>query len=359
MLQVRRSAAAPRGTAVSPLEDPGGPGHVLRVGADLQAARERLGWDLEAIGGYLRIRPAVLRAIEEGRPADLPALAYVIGHVRSYAQLLGLDPDEVARRFRAEAAGLARQPELSFPTPVPDRGVPAGAVVLLGVTLAIGAYVGWYRVSGSQPGEPPVRQVPERLATLVQPPPAPVPLAAAVPAAPVTAAGPATDQPMVLPFPTAAGPGQMASVTPPPALTPLPPSSAAAAIPATGVFGPPLAAGTTTAAALPPLPEGTRIVLRAKADAWLQVRDRQQGQVLLNRVLRAGETWPVPPRERLVLTTGNAGGTEVLVDGQLTAALGIDGAVRRDLPLDPEAIREGRLAPSVTAARAAPKPPAQ
>ena len=38
-----------------------------------------------------------------------------------------------------------------------------------------------------------------------------------------------------------------------------------------------------------------RIVLRAKADAWIQVRDKQ-GQVLLNRVLRAGETWPVPPQ---------------------------------------------------------------
>ena len=82
-------------------------------------------------------------------------------------------------------------------------------------------------------------------------------------------------------------------------------------------------------------------MLRAKTDTWLQVRDRQ-GRVLLNRVLRAGETWPVPPGKppgQLLLTTGNAGGTEVLVDGQLTAALGNDGVVRRDLPLDPDAIR--------------------
>ncbi len=32
-----------------------------------------------------------------------------------------------------------------------------------------------------------------------------------------------------------------------------------------------------------------------KADAWMQVRGRS-GQVLLNRVLRPGETWPVPPK---------------------------------------------------------------
>ena len=35
------------------------------------------------------------------------------------------------------------------------------------------------------------------------------------------------------------------------------------------------------------------VVLRFKADAWIQVREKQ-GQVLLNRVMRAGETWPVP-----------------------------------------------------------------
>jgi hypothetical protein len=34
--------------------------------------------------------------------------------------------------------------------------------------------------------------------------------------------------------------------------------------------------------------------LRANADSWLLVKDRA-GAVLLNRVLKAGETWPVPP----------------------------------------------------------------
>jgi cytoskeleton protein RodZ len=79
----------------------------------------------------------------------------------------------------------------------------------------------------------------------------------------------------------------------------------------------------------------------------MQVRDKQ-GQVLLNRVLRSGETWPVPGpaagKGQLLLTTGNAGGTEVLLDGMVTASLGNDGVVRRDLPLDPDAIRDGKLA---------------
>jgi cytoskeleton protein RodZ len=92
-----------------------------------------------------------------------------------------------------------------------------------------------------------------------------------------------------------------------------------------------------------PSPDGTRIVLRAKSDAWMQVRDRG-GQVLLNRVLHAGDTWAVPVRANLLLTTGNAGGTELLVDGAATPPLGAPGAVRRDLPLDPDQIKDGKLA---------------
>jgi cytoskeleton protein RodZ len=297
-------------------KDPSNAPRPFRVGADLSAARERLGWDLPAIAAHLRIRPAVLDAIEAGRISDLPSGAYALGYLRTYATALGLDPDEIVRRFRAEAAAATRKPPLKFPAPVPERGVPAGAAVLVGALLVVGAYAGWYQLSGGRPGEEPVRQVPQRLAELVRPPP-PAPVPVPPPAAPVAEAEP-----------------------PVPDMPAVAPSSAAAAIPAAGAFG------LTLPAAPSPLPEGARIVIRARSDAWLQVRDRQ-GPVLLNRVLHAGETWPVPvPKTpgQLVMTTGNAGGTELLVDGQLTPSLGPDGAVRRDLALDPDAVRDGKLA---------------
>jgi cytoskeleton protein RodZ len=65
---------------------------------------------------------------------------------------------------------------------------------------------------------------------------------------------------------------------------------------------------------------------------------------LLSRVLHAGETWPVPERPNLLLTTGNAGGTDLVVDGATTGPLGGNGAVRRDLVLDPDMIKDGKLA---------------
>jgi len=86
-----------------------------------------------------------------------------------------------------------------------------------------------------------------------------------------------------------------------------------------------------------------RVVLRVRADAWIQVKERQ-GPVLLNRVMRAGDSWPVPNGTQLMLSTGNAGGTELLVDGEAIPALGPAGAVRRDVALDPDALKGGSTA---------------
>jgi cytoskeleton protein RodZ len=115
---------------------------------------------------------------------------------------------------------------------------------------------------------------------------------------------------------------------------------------------PAISPGSAAAAAvvplpIPPVPGGqsdqSRILLRASADAWIQVRDRA-GPVLLSRILHPGETWEVPAKPNLLLTTGNAGGTDIVVDGVATPSLGGSGVVRRDVPLDPDLIKDGRLA---------------
>ncbi len=289
-----------------------------QAGAALRAARERVGWSLEDLAPALRIRLQYLEALEAGRIGELPGNAYALGFLRAYATALGLDPNEIARRFKAEAGAVNEKTRLRFPVPAPQRGAPAGAVVLLGVVLAIGAYAGWYRLSGE--GRLPAEtstQVPQRLAPLaeqvVQPSPAaPNPVVAAQAPAP-------SEAPQV----------QQADAPPMPAISP---SSAAAAVA-------PLAA--------PPAPTAqsgqSRILLRANADSWVQVRDRA-GPILLTRILHPGETWEVPAKPNLLLTTGNAGGTDLVVDGVPSASLGGNGAVRRDLPLDPDLIKDGKLA---------------
>ena len=85
------------------------------------------------------------------------------------------------------------------------------------------------------------------------------------------------------------------------------------------------------------------------------VKDRG-GAVLLNRTMKSGDTWPVPARTDLLLTTGNAGGTDILVDGAVTPSLGGSGTVRRDMLLDPDQIKDGKLAGAVAPQLAATRP---
>jgi Flp pilus assembly protein TadD len=95
------------------------------------------------------------------------------------------------------------------------------------------------------------------------------------------------------------------------------------------------------AAAVPMSAEGSpaRILLRARDETWVQVREREAGTVVFDRILRAGEQYTVPPRAGLLLTTGNAGGLEVIVGGEAMPSLGAERAVRRDVPLEPAELR--------------------
>jgi transcriptional regulator with XRE-family HTH domain len=93
-----------------------------QIGEMLQERREDLGLDLDEIGAMLRIKPAYLAAIEQGRSHDLPGPTYAIGFVRAYADFLGLDSDAVLVRFKAEGSGLTARPDLARRTQPARRG---------------------------------------------------------------------------------------------------------------------------------------------------------------------------------------------------------------------------------------------
>jgi cytoskeleton protein RodZ len=81
----------------------------------------------------------------------------------------------------------------------------------------------------------------------------------------------------------------------------------------------------------------SRVVLRATAISWVELRDAN-GKRVFSRLLKKGETYNVPGRDGITLATGNAGALDVLVDGQTIGPLGPIGAVRRDVLLEPAAL---------------------
>lgn len=85
----------------------------------------------------------------------------------------------------------------------------------------------------------------------------------------------------------------------------------------------------------------SRIQLKASGDdCWLQVRELD-GQLLMSRLLRRGDSYMVPNRPGLTLMVGNAGALDVTVDGKRAPALGNTGQVRRDIKLDPDKLLGG------------------
>lgn len=77
------------------------------------------------------------------------------------------------------------------------------------------------------------------------------------------------------------------------------------------------------------------------------MRDTARNAKLLARLLKAGDVYVIPARPGLELLTGNAGGLVVMIDGEVAPPLGKDGAVRRGVALDPEALRMATAGPSM------------
>jgi len=120
------------------------------VGMYLRAERERRLIGLDQVEAATCIRTAQLRAIEEDRLDDLPAETYARGFVRTYAEQLGLEPEDVVDRFNRQWSDTHPRADADAPAPFERRMVPvdvsrrppgraalAAAVALLLVSLAV------------------------------------------------------------------------------------------------------------------------------------------------------------------------------------------------------------------------------
>ena len=74
-------------------------------------------------------------------------------------------------------------------------------------------------------------------------------------------------------------------------------------------------------------------------DSWVEIK-RPDGEVVVQQVLKPGDKYLVPEGEELILSTGNAGGITVFIDGKKVKALGKSSQVRRDVPLTPATFTE-------------------
>lgn len=363
----------------------------------LKTTRERAGGDLQTVSQVLRIRHVYLEAIEAGNYDELPGKTYVVGFVRAYAEYLGLDSEEVVKRFKLEVDGLSGSAELVFPSPVTEQSVPGGAIFLISLIILSAAYGGWYFLSTQdrsmaelvpdfpakfaelmdkvkekkqQPVTPEVEisdSIEDRVEPSVEVPDTQDMAQKALEA--VEEAKTKEDEeaknvevPAVevivkkikevvaeLPKVEAIKTKKVAAVS-----APAPAQEREKQV----VSSPSeeMEQASEVVEAVEPEEEkvvepakpqamSEKVVLKALDYSWIQVTD-SEGKVLHTQVLNEGDEYQIPATQGLILRTGNAGGLEVFVDGEKVPGVGDSGQVRRKIFMDPAKLIAGKAVDS-------------
>ena len=260
----------------------------VNVGSILKKAREKKKKEIKAIADVLCIRSCYLQALEESDYESFPAKAYAIGFLRNYADFLGLDVDALIEQYRKETNHLKSE---NLDMPIVERAnlFPSAKYVFISIFVIILIWAFWYFISYSEDDI----QIPETQVAVVED---------------------IVQKETVLPVPEQVVETKLEPVV--------------------------KKENTIEKKSEPKVkkePAGL-VQIFAKEDAWVEIDE--DGTLILSRVLKKGETYTVPKSEtELFLKTGNAGGTEILIDGQKIKSLGPSGAVRSGISLSVEKLK--------------------
>jgi len=259
-------------------------------GEKLRREREMRGVTLDEISESTKISRRHLESLEKEDFDSLPGGIFNRGFVRAYARFLGLDEEQAVADYAAVSAEPPPPPD-QFPLEVHDKPDPKmnprrSTLPLVLALLALVAVLAifWARNKIRPQEKPPSGGVP---------------------------------------VPAEAGSGSSSGT----------PSVTNAAVPASVT-----AEGTTTStpgrsnasASLPvatPTPDNTfLIIVRAKEEAWISLT--ADGRRVWEGILKTDKQRAVRALKRVELTTGNAGGLVVRLNGRSLGALGNQGEVR-------------------------------
>ena len=290
---------------------PAGLETLAAVGGRLAQLREAKGWTVDDVSARLKVAPQKLRALEAGDISHLPGVTFAIGVVRSYAKMLGVDPEPFAQALRRERG--APEVDLSMPASS-GTDLPRGRVSIpLGgssrhhpwlwgtaiVVVAVVAVLMWHTGGDSSSWLARFKGGDTEHAS-----------AASV------AAGSSADEAAASGASAAAGNEAPAAAV----ASGVVPQAVASAAPAAAVASQPVVAASAAAPAQPAsvvVAAGQSMIeLKVKQDSWFSVRDKS-GKELFSGLVRAGEAKQVAGDGPFKVTIGNKAGLDsVAFDGK-------------------------------------------
>jgi cytoskeleton protein RodZ len=363
-----------------------------QIGSTLKQARRAQGLKTSDVSQQLRISVDYLSKLEMGAFDQLPAPAYVTGFLRSYGQFVALDPSTLVARYNDLTTKAAAMPTYKIPmsTRPPQRSAPAIASML--VVCAGIAYGGWYWINGGDGTDRMAMVLGEVVTPLTMPAViqdtlidqgalSPVPVdgqaqsqnltapaqpdramsgKAVIPNPSVTTDDQVAMTEAVIPEtgPTETGTAKTITAEVPAGVVPAKPVETAAAIdapsgpavPLDDANGPLLSGDLAEIQVITPASQdgetrvagnsatanlrdpAQEITIRAVAASWVEIV-RDNGEEVMAKLMRVGDSYVVEGNTRLYLSTGNAGGLEIVIGSDDPRPIGGTGQIVRDLPL--------------------------
>jgi len=273
-------------------------------GENLRREREMRGVTLQEISAATKISARFLQALEAEEFAKVPGGVFTRSFIRAYAKYLGLDEDRVLAEYQLVAQPKAdvdlSRLTVSHPDGRRERSRGPLLTLLFAVILVGGGYL-LYRsahrapLPGSGVTGPPPAPTPAA-------PPSPPPQATSAPAAAPSSISPAAERSAA---PTQGVGGSGALTGPSAALSAAPDSGALSVAPAEG---------------------GLVLQVAATERAWVAVD--ADSRTVLQRVLNPSEIETLKAKESFDVTTGNAQGIILTLNGETLKPLGRRGEVK-------------------------------
>ncbi|MCA8066858.1 DUF4115 domain-containing protein [Burkholderia sp. AU31624] len=303
---------------------PAGLESLAAVGSRLAQLRETRGWTVDDVSARLKVAPQKLRALEAGDISHLPGVTFALGVVRSYAKMLGVDPEPFAQALRRERG----VPEVDLSMPASSgTDLPRGRVSIpLGgssrhhpwlwgtgiVVVAVVAVLMWHTGGDSSSLLARFKSGDAEHASAAS-----APAASSSSVEEAASSGASAVVANEVPAPA------VASAAPAPAVASAAPAPAPVAPVVTAAASQPVVATTATSAAVPAQPASVAVAagqslieLKVKQDSWFSVRDKS-GKELFSGLVHGGEAKQVAGDGPFKVTIGNKAGLDAIAfDGK-------------------------------------------
>ena len=272
-------------------------------------ARLSKGLTQEQAAALLKVRVKIIKDFEDGEHIDLPGLAYKVGFVRSYARLLDLDGDLLVREFKESLELNSFKEEYKFLTPELNKNnfLPIGAVV--SVFIAILSYTGWYYSDRSST----IEQFSEKNTSEI-----------------ITKKTEVENNSYVIieedfsnNLLSTKKNGDDKNIQELNLKTTLNDNK----------FESTTSKNTELSATANERDPSTEMVLKATGNSWVEIED-MEGNILMTRLMRPGETYVVPNINGLTFNTGNAGALSLSRGNMIIPKLGEIGEILTARPLN-------------------------